>query len=591
MQMRRELNLSWIGLAVWVGACSGEVGETTPEVEAVPSDEVTPAAPTGDPLPQSPIPEPGVPTTPSAVEQPAPAPSVDEPPAPEPELEEPEEELLPEAPPPAAPPPTVPATGIRLVELEANQAIGVALAEDGEWIDPGDRRAPIIAGRPLLFRAFWELDGDFDPRRIEAQLTLSYADGSEVIRREVKLLSEEPDRNRLDGTFSWLLEPDEVQAEMQVAVGLYEEPALGTPPEVEAEPSPEPVDPELPEPVEPNPAGQPTVEPSVEGVRIPTAGTVPLEVDGTPRVMTIVTIPLLSESGAPIVSPARIDRLRESVFDHYPVQDVIVELRDPVEVDNSGSENQLFGALREACEEDNAPSHHFYHMIVNREDGGFSYAGVASGRVQENRTCRGLSLTFVRPDDDIAVVNGNLSTYVHELGHNVGRSHIPCGTSGDDSFPYEDGDIGAQGFSLSERTFRNREDYHEMMGYCRPRWISDWQFSQLAGVLEEIQSWGQELRTGPLGRSLTGYLGDGPPHWILDEGSGEMDLSLTPSRFAEFVGEDGSVHPAPLSIEKSSSGRTQTVTVDLPDGFSGDTARVFIDGVVHAVDLTELEAR
>ena len=82
------------------------------------------------------------------------------------------------------------------------------------------------------------------------------------------------------------------------------------------------------------------------------------------------------------------------------------------------------------------------------------------------------------------------STFAHELGHNLSLPHAPCGDpSGvDPAFPYSDGSIGTFGFRFrrdpSPATHGNVGVVvsplieKDVMSYCGPRWISDYNFNK-----------------------------------------------------------------------------------------------------------------
>jgi Peptidase M66 len=72
-------------------------------------------------------------------------------------------------------------------------------------------------------------------------------------------------------------------------------------------------------------------------------------------------------------------------------------------------------------------------------------------------------------------------TFVHEVGHAHGREHAPCGGAAapDRKFPYSDGGIGDWGFDGSKLIDPAASRSKDMMGYCSPVWISDYNYRAL----------------------------------------------------------------------------------------------------------------
>jgi hypothetical protein len=69
----------------------------------------------------------------------------------------------------------------------------------------------------------------------------------------------------------------------------------------------------------------------------------------------------------------------------------------------------------------------------------------------------------------------------HELGHNLSRSHAPCGNPAgpDGAYPYTNASIGVWGMDVSTTTLKNPSQQKDLMSYCGPEWISDYTYEAI----------------------------------------------------------------------------------------------------------------
>lgn len=85
--------------------------------------------------------------------------------------------------------------------------------------------------------------------------------------------------------------------------------------------------------------------------------------------------------------------------------------------------------------------------------------------------------------------------FAHELGHNLGRAHAPCGlpAAPDPSFPHSGGTVGPGGNNtydwqtgIAARAYPVVTTLGDVMGYCSPIWISSYSYAAMLNFRGEI---------------------------------------------------------------------------------------------------------
>lgn len=161
--------------------------------------------------------------------------------------------------------------------------------------------------------------------------------------------------------------------------------------------------------------------------------------------------------------------VRDTMVAQWPFADSQSRTRAPytTNVVPSGGDTQAWGALLSQIAQVRAAdgsARHYYGFV---RVGSFGVAGI--GYIGQP--------TAIGRDDAVGVAS-------HELGHNFGRPHAPCGgaAGSDPSYPYAGARIGSWGWN--GQSFLNPAQYVDLMSYCNPTWISDYTYRAAQTALE-----------------------------------------------------------------------------------------------------------
>ena len=131
---------------------------------------------------------------------------------------------------------------------------------------------------------------------------------------------------------------------------------------------------------------------------------------------------------------------------------------------------------------ENAPTEQVYLAQVPIENGGASWfsRGIAGiGWIDEGSEDARIAVSLNFGRFDPGDLTGEIAA--HEIGHNLGRRHAPCGgaTGIDPAFPYSGARIGQYGYDIVRKELKTASGFRDLMSYCEPQWVSDYTYKAL----------------------------------------------------------------------------------------------------------------
>ncbi len=481
------------------------------------------------------------------------------------------------------------AGGIRLNQLLVNQAVEVEVVAGNEVRAGESYSVKLLADRPMMVRATFSAHHEFEPRELLGQLTIRYPEGElddegepldELVLDSLVEVTGDSDPTRLTGTFAWYVERQYVRPGMRLRVDAYEPEPLA---EGESEPDP---DPEAP------PAER------IDAPALPWAQSdVALEIATDPMRMKVVLVPIEHQLGDCVakaeVDDADVVAMQRDLEENNPVQSTEFSVREPmIYTDPIGEQDKGFSPilsqLAQLRDADGAAPNVYYYGLVATCDG---YPGGLAGQAFGIPSAPDPEQAYQHVAAGRWVGEGSAAaeTFVHELGHLIGRYHVRCSGSEagvDQGYPHPGGVTGVWGFGIYDSTLHSPAGSRDYMTYCANEWVSDygynhaWEFIQAYTALEGAAvELGDEILVGTV-------YADGTSEFWTTRGkvTGERDG-------AHFVTWDvqGELVVVEAGVADQPDGDAWVVTAALPEGVGAQARFALSGGVIEEYGVVEGE--
>ncbi len=302
--------------------------------------------------------------------------------------------------------------------------------------------------------------------------------------------------------------------------------------------------------------------------RYPASGFISLKMTQAPT-LNLTLVPVSYEGRTPVLDEAAQEDLLQQTHLMYPLSDVRVRVHTPytfsgvLEARDGKGWNQLLSQLTKLRTLDGS-SDLYYGVVEPGYSGGIAGVGWVGG-----------SPVSVGWNRATGTPSSRSSVMAHELGHNWQRNHAPCNVDGDRDYPHTEGQIGVWGFDRSTHTLKAPADNADIMGYCRPAWISDYTYD---GIMDYRQRHAYNIQSQSL-----------PTNALIVSGSVERGaVTLNPVFQAEAVTDTPTPGPYTL-IGTDSAGRT-LFSVPFSTQSVADVPEASFSGFNLTVPLSENEA-
>jgi hypothetical protein len=345
---------------------------------------------------------------------------------------------------------------LRVRELALYQAVKIPVYKDNTWVTT--RNASVVQGKKTLVRAFVEPLPGYTPHPLRGLLTLDNA-GIKTVLMSDRTVAVASTDEVADSTFDFQVAGTLIGPSTQLSLAVIE------------------------------PSCPVQAPAAASAARIPTSGAQALNAAAVGD-LNVVLVPVTLSGLTPDTSDAQLTKVKDALRAYYPVADVEVSFRAPISYAGTvradgGGWSDVLNAVQRQRQSDGVGANVYYFGLITPAASFRDYCktGCVLGLAPQT--------TFVSRSNQVGLGVGFIdentyTTVVHELGHAHGLPHAPCAPRGgaiqgaDSRFPYAGGKIGSWGWDSRNSKLMAPATYADVMSYCDPIWISDYNYEKIA---------------------------------------------------------------------------------------------------------------
>lgn len=374
------------------------------------------------------------------------------------------------------------AQGISVSQVAIYQTVKIPIMQMGTDVPPAMRNVDVVAGRDALLRVFTTVASGWTARQLSARVFLQNGTTIETLyaKRSVAGSTMEGD---LATSFQIPIPKDKLTRETRYAIEIVECGGMGTGGVL------------LPR------------YPASEGSPLGARATGPLKVR---------LIPLQTGAMMPDTTEAGLKAYKELFTATYPVSGVEFTVGDPLPITSATDWTGNLDRVRSRRQSDAPAADVYYYGLLRptaslREfcSGGCTTGiGYVPGGSGNNQAAQRAALGIGFGDAASA------DTMAHEVAHNHGRQHAPCGgvSGADANFPYMGGAIGVYGYDARTQRLM-APDRTDIMGYCQNKWFSDYTYKALLTRIATLNMAQASYVPGPSAEWRVLLLDASGPRW------------------------------------------------------------------------------